>query len=346
MDPHTDPGPVALALAERSAALEERILSPLAARSWPARRAVPEPDCGLRSPLQRDRDRIVHCKSFRRLKHKTQVFVAPEGDHYRTRLTHSLEVTQVARTVARALRLNEDLTEAVGLGHDLGHPPFGHIGEAILDECLRERFDGGFRHYEHSLRVVDVLERDGIGLNLCDDVRDGIVCHSGRAPQPRTLEGRIVRIVDRVAYINHDIDDALRAGVITEADLPAGPIAVLGTTGPRRIDALVHDLVEHSEPAGDIVQGEELGAAMDELRTFMFERVYLGPQARTEHARIERVIRTLFDHYASDLDRLPDGGGAPGAQPAQRVTDYLAGMTDRYCIRVFETLTVPESFAA
>ena len=346
MDPHAAPGLVARAFAERGAALEEQTLAPAAARSWPARRAVAEPDCGLRSPLQRDRDRIVHCKSFRRLKHKTQVFVAPEGDHYRTRLTHTLEVTQIARTVARALRLNEDLTEAIGLGHDLGHPPFGHIGEAVLDACLSERFGGGFRHYEHSLRVVDVLERDGAGLNLNDDVRDGILCHSGRAPQPRTLEGRIVRIVDRVAYLNHDIDDALRAGVITEADLPAGPIAVLGPTGPERIDALVHDLVEHSDAAGDIVQGAELGAAMDALRTFMFDRVYLGPSARTEHARIERVIRTLFEHYADDPARLPDGGGAPGADAAQRVTDYLAGMTDRYCIRAFEALTVPESFAA
>ena len=346
MDAHAHPGPVALSFAERSAAVEEQQLSALAARSWPARRRLPEADCGLRSPLQRDRDRIVHCKSFRRLKHKTQVFVAPEGDHYRTRLTHTLEVTQVARTVARALRLNEDLTEAIGLGHDLGHPPFGHIGEGVLDACLREHFDGGFRHYEHSLRVVDVLERGGAGLNLCDDVRDGILCHSGRAPQPRTLEGRIVRIVDRVAYLNHDIDDALRAGVITDADLPAGPIAVLGPTGTERIDALVHDLVEHAEVAGEIVQGVELGAAMDELRTFMFDRVYMGARARTEHVRIERVIRTLFEHYSGDLERLPDGGGAPGADAAQRVTDYLAGMTDRYCIRVFEALTVPESFAA
>ena len=346
VDPHADPGPVAAGFATRRAALEEETLSAAAARSWPARRRVPEPDCGLRSPLQRDRDRIVHSKAFRRLKHKTQVFVSPEGDHYRTRLTHTIEVTQIARTVARALRLNEDLAEAVGLGHDLGHPPFGHIGEGVLDACLRERFDGAFRHYEHSLRVVDVLERDGAGLNLNDDVRDGIACHSGRAPLPRTLEGRIVRIVDRVAYINHDIDDAVRAGVLDEADLPAAPLAVLGRTGSQRIDALVHDLVEHSAVAGDIVQGEAAGAAMDELRTFMFDHVYLGPIARTEHARIERVIRTLFEHYAADPSRIPDGGGAPGADAAQRVTDYLAGMTDRYCIRVFEQLTVPESFAA
>ncbi|HMS61522.1 MAG TPA: deoxyguanosinetriphosphate triphosphohydrolase [Solirubrobacteraceae bacterium] len=346
MDAHGNPGPVAAAYAERRRALEEATLAPGAARSWPAIRRTPEPACGLRSPLQRDRDRIVHCKAFRRLKHKTQVFVAPEGDHYRTRLTHTLEVTQIARTVARALRLNEDLTEAIGLGHDLGHPPFGHIGEGVIDACVQERYGREFRHYEHSLRVVEVLERGGAGLNLTEDVRDGILCHSGRAPRPRTLEGRIVRIVDRVAYINHDIDDAVRAGVIDDADLPPGPLAVLGPTGSARIDALVHDLVEHSAPAGDIVQGAEAGAAMDELRTWMFDNVYLGPVARTEHARIERVLQTLFAHYAGDPARVPDGGGAPGADEGQRVTDYLAGMTDRYCIRVFEELTVPESFAA
>jgi dGTPase len=345
MDPHADPGPVAEGYADRRRAFEDAWLSPLAARSWPARRARPEDDCGLRTPLQRDRDRIVHSKAFRRLKHKTQVFVAPEGDHYRTRLTHTIEVTQISRTVARALALNEDLTEAIGLGHDLGHPAFGHIGEAVLDDCLRERFGGGFRHYEHSLRVVDVLERDGAGLNLCEDVRDGIARHSGRAPLPRTLEGRIVRLVDRVAYINHDIDDALRAGVLREEDLPREPIAVLGDTGTRRIDVLVHDLVEHSERAGDVVQGPQAGAAMDALRTFMFERVYLGEPARREHAKIERMLRALFDAYVAEPERLPDGGGAPDADVAQRVTDWLAGMTDRYCIRAFETLSVPEAFA-
>jgi dGTPase len=192
---------------------------------------------------------------------------------------------------------------------------------------------------------VDVLEREGAGLNLTDDVRDGIVCHSGRAPMPRTLEGRIVRLVDRVAYINHDIDDSVRAGVLREDDLPVEPIAVLGDTGSRRIDTLVHDLVETSDVAGDIVQGTEAGAAMDALRNFMFERVYLGAAARREHVKIERVVRTLFDHYADDPLRLPDGGGVPGADTAQRVTDYLAGMTDRYCIRAFEALAVPESFA-
>jgi dGTPase len=345
MDVAAAPGEVAEAFAARQQSWEEQHLSPPAARSYPARRAVPEPDCGLRTPLQRDRDRIVHSKAFRRLKHKTQVFVSPEGDHYRTRLTHTLEVTQVSRTVARALGLNEDLTEAIGLGHDLGHSPFGHLGEAVLDACMRERFGGRFRHWEHSLRVVDVLERDGRGLNLTDDVRDGILSHSGRSPAPRTLEGGIVRIVDRIAYINHDIDDAVRAGVLREADLPRDAIAVLGDTGSHRIDALVHDLVEHSARAGSIVQGAEAASAMDELRTFMFGHVYLGDRQRGEHAKIERLLRTLFGHYASDPSRLPDGGGAPGSDLSQRVVDYLAGMTDRYCVRVFEDLTIPESFA-
>jgi dGTPase len=345
MDLAAAPGHVADAFAARQQAREDEHLSPLAARSYPARRQVPETDCGLRTPLQRDRDRIVHSKAFRRLKHKTQVFVSPEGDHYRTRLTHTLEVTQVSRTVARALRLNEDLTEAVGLGHDLGHSPFGHIGEAVLDACMRERFGRAFRHYEHSLRVVDVLEEDGRGLNLSDDVRDGILGHSGRSTPPRTLEGAIVRIVDRIAYINHDIDDAVRAGVLDEADLPREAIAVLGDTGSHRIDALVHDLVEQSDRAGAIVQGEQAGAAMDELRSFMFDHVYLGERQRSEHVKIERLLRTLFEHYVADPSRLPDGGGAPDADLGQRVIDYLAGMTDRYCVRVFEALTVPESFA-
>jgi dGTPase len=341
------------AFAERQRALEESTLSPLAARSYPARRAHAEEDCGLRTPFQRDRDRIVHCKAFRRLTHKTQVFVAPEGDHYRTRLTHTLEVTQISRTVARALRLNEDLTEAIGLGHDLGHPPFGHIGEEVLDSCLRERFDTGFRHYEHSLRVVEHLERDGRGLNLTEQVREGIARHSSRAPQPQTLEGRIVRVMDRVAYINHDIDDALRAGVLREEELPAGPLAVLGDSGSRRIDTLVHDMVEHSERAGDIVQGERAGAAMAELRKFMFEHVYLGPAVRAEHERIAGVVRRLFEHYVEHPEALPAGVLAPGegaSRPreedlARGVTDYLAGMTDRYCIRAYTELQVPRAFA-
>ncbi len=337
-------GAVAAAFAERIRGREERELSPLATFSYPARRRVAEADCGLRTPFQRDRDRIVHSKAFRRLKHKTQVFVSPTGDHYRTRLTHTLEVTQVSRTVARALALNEDLVEAIGLGHDLGHPPFGHVGEDALDRCLTERFGLRFMHHEHSLRVVDTLERDGQGLNLTEPVRDGIVSHSGRAQEPVTLEGKIVRLVDRVAYINHDIDDALRAGLLSPDDLPAGPLEILGDSGPTRIDMLVHDLVEHSAQAGDIAQGETIGAAMAELRAFMFERVYLGPEATREHAKIRLVVRSLFDHYCAHPEEIPDS--IPPGDVARRVTDYLAGMTDRFCIRAFEDLNVPVAFAS
>jgi dGTPase len=339
---------VANVFAERRRELEESTLSPLAARSYPARRARAEDDCALRTPFQRDRDRIVHSKAFRRLKHKTQVFVAPQGDHYRTRLTHTLEVTTISRTVARALRLNEDLTEAIGLGHDLGHPPFGHIGEEVLDNCLKERFgaEAGFRHYEHSLRVVERLERDGTGLNLTEQVRDGIAGHSSRAPLPQTLEGRIVRVMDRVAYINHDIDDAVRAGLLHEDELPVQPIAVLGASGSARIDALVHDMVEHSESTGDIVQGVQAGAAMSELRDFMFEHVYLGPAVRAEHVRIAGVVRALFEHYVEQPNHLPAADdGHEDDQLARRVTDYLAGMTDRYCIREYTELRVPKAFA-
>ena len=337
--------PVSEGFARRIAELERTTLSESAARSYPARRARPEPDCTLRTPYQRDRDRIVHCKSFRRLKHKTQVFVAPLGDHYRTRLTHTLEVSTISRTVARALRLNEDLVEAIGLGHDLGHPPFGHIGEEVLDSCLNERFGRHFTHYEHSLRVVEHLERDGVGLNLTEQVRDGIAGHSSRAPLPATLEGRIVRIIDRVAYINHDIDDALRAGLLHEEDLPADAIAVLGQTGSQRIDTLVHDMVEHSAPECEIVQGAPAAEAMAALRDFMFERIYLGPDVRAERERIENVLRTLFAYYVDQPEQLPERphGETEATQEdlATRVTDYLAGMTDRYCVRSYKELRIP-----
>ncbi len=319
---------------------EAEFLSDRATPSYPAQRRVEEADSPIRTPFQRDRDRIVHSKAFRRLKHKTQVFIAPEGDHYRTRLTHTLEACGIARTVARALRLNEDLTEAIGLGHDLGHPPFGHTGEEVLDEALRAHCGSGFKHNEHSLRVVDVLERDGHGLNLTEQVRDGILNHTG-PNKPQSLEGRIVKLVDRVAYINHDIDDALRAGVLRPEDLPAAEIELLGPTGSKRIDTLVRDIVEQSATAGDIVQSEEVGGAMLRLRKFMFQNVYLAEPARHEHERVERTLRALFDHHMEHPEQVPEG--EVGASDCQRVADYIAGMTDRYCISRFTELAVPEA---
>ena len=296
---------------------EERWLSPLAVRSYDTRgRNLPEEECRLRTPFQRDRDRIVHSKAFRRLRLKTQVFVDPDGDHFRTRLTHTLETTGIARGVARALRLNEDLVEAIGLGHDLGHPPFGHAGEEALDEIVREHGGRGFRHNEHSLRVVERLERDGRGLNLTWEVRNGILKHTG-AGEPETLEGRVVRIVDRVAYINHDIDDAIRAGWLSSDDLPQHELELLGETGSRRIDTLVHDLVESSAHAGEIVQSEEIGAAMLSLRAFMFDRVYL----RQEHGHIRATVRRIFEDLVDVRGLSVDDA-----------TDYLAGMTDRFAL--------------
>jgi dGTPase len=320
---------------ERIERLEKEGLSPLAERSYPARRERPEPDSEHRTPFQRDRDRIVHSKAFRRLKHKTQVFISPEGDHYRTRLTHTLEACGIARNVARALGLNEDLTEAIGLGHDLGHPPFGHIGEDVLDRCVQEHYGERFRHNRHSLRVVERIER----LNLTDQVRDGILHHTGDEPAA-TLEGRIVRVVDRIAYINHDIDDAVRAGVLRFEDLPAAEIELLGATGSDRIEMLVSDLLERSEQAGDIVQGDEVGGAMLRLRAFLFEHVYLAADAQREQPRIERMLRALFDHYAES----PPPPVVEGASDRERVVDWLAGMTDRFAVSTFARLSLPRGF--
>jgi dGTPase len=323
---HEPRGPVGDSLTTLVRQSESGWLSPLAVRSYEGRgRAREEEPCAVRTPFQRDRDRIVHTKSFRRLMHKTQVFIDPAGDHYRTRLTHTLETTGISRTVARALQLNEDLVEAIGLGHDLGHTPFGHAGEDGLDQALRDRFGLHFRHNEQSLRIVDVLERDGRGLNLSHEVRDGILNHTG-PDEPETLEGRIVRLVDRIAYINHDIDDALRAGVLESGDLPRDEIELLGDSGSRRIDALVHDLVETSAEAGDFSQSEAVGGAMLSLREFMFERVYLGPHAAAEHRRAVAIVRRIFGHL---IDR---------GQPVQEGLDYVAGMTDRFALSYVETL--------
>jgi dGTPase len=306
------------AFEERIRALEED-LSPFAVRSFETRgREVPEDRSTVRTPFQRDRDRIVHSKPFRRLKGKTQVFIDPEGDHYRTRMTHTLETTAISRVVARALRLNEDLVEAIGLGHDIGHTPFGHAGEDALDDALRERFDRRFRHNEQSLRIAQAL-------NLTYEVCNGILTHTGER-EPESLEGKIVRLVDRVAYINHDIDDALRYGLLREDDLPHEEIAVLGPTGSKRIDRLVQDIVAASEGVGDIRQTAEVGEAMLSLRAFMFERVYLGPQAAPEHEKAHATVRRIFDHLVEQGD------------PLDEVVDYIAGMTDRFALDYAESL--------
>ena len=304
----------------RIRALEES-LSPYAVRSLETRgRELPEAPCSVRTEFQRDRDRIVHSKPFRRLKGKTQVFIDPSGDHYRTRMTHTLETTAISRVVARALRLNEDLAEVIGLGHDMGHTPFGHAGEDALDRALRARLgDGpGFRHHEHSYRIAR-------GLNLTHEVCEGILTHTGER-EPETLEAKIVRIVDRVAYINHDIDDAVRYGLLREADLPTEEIELLGPTGSDRIDRLVHDLVETSADAGDIRQSDEIGAAMHRLRDFMFERVYLAEHAREEHRRAHETIDRIVDHLA-------ERGDAP-----EEIVAYVAGMTDRFALAYAERL--------
>ena len=303
---------------ERIRALEES-LSPFAVRSFETRgRALPEEKCGVRTPFQRDRDRIVHSKPFRRLKGKTQVFIDPAGDHYRTRMTHTLETTAISRVVARALRLNEDLTEAIGLGHDMGHTPFGHAGEDALDDAVQKRFGRRFLHNEQSLRIAR-------SLNLTHEVCDGILTHTGER-EPETLEGKIVRLVDRVAYINHDIDDAVRYGLLSDDDLPHEEIAVLGPTGSARIDTLVHDIVDQSDGVDDIRQSAEVGEAMLSLRAFMFERVYLGPQAAPEHARAHDVVRRIFDHLVERGDSVDE------------IVDYIAGMTDRFAIAYAESL--------
>ena len=313
------PETVAETFAARIRELEDAWLSPLAVRSYETRgRLRPEPESPVRTPFQRDRDRIVHSKPFRRLKGKTQVFIDPAGDHFRTRMTHTLETSAISRVVARALRLNEDLVEAISLGHDTGHPPFGHAGEEALDSALETRFGQRFRHNEESARIAE-------RLNLTEEVRNGILTHTGEQ-EPATLEGKIVRVVDRVAYINHDIDDAIRHGILADDDLPRDEIELLGPRGSLRIDKLVRDLVEASEAAGDIRQSDEVGEAMLSLRSFMFERVYHGQHARGEHARAYRVIGRIFEH-------LVERGDEPDA-----IVAFVSGMTDRFALHYAETL--------
>jgi len=317
--------------------VREPPLDPRAARAKDATREVAEEPCPLRTAFQRDRDRIIHAKAFRRLKHKTQVFISPEGDHYRTRLTHTLEVSAIGRTVARAMGLNEDLVEAITMGHDLGHAPFGHAGEHALDDLLREEHGRRFHHNEQSVRVVEVLEGDGRGLNLTREVRDGIRHHTGSG-RPTTLEGQIVRLVDRIAYVNHDIDDAIRARIIAPSDLPADEIAVLGGTTTERITRLVTDIVDSSADEDEIMQSDEVGEAFRSLRTYMFREVYLASPAADEADRARYVVQGLVRAHIADPSLLPPGGDD---DQVTRVTDFVSGMTDRYALRVHREIFVP-----
>lgn len=323
--------------------LERTYLGPFATLSEKSKgREREEAQCDIRPVFQRDRDRILHCKSFRRLKHKTQVFLTPKGDHYRTRLTHTLEVSQNARTIAKALRLNEDLVEAIALGHDLGHTPFGHAGERVLNSIC----EGGFRHNEQSVRIVEKLEKEGEGLNLTWEVRDGILNHQ-TSLMPSTLEGKIVRLSDKIAYVNHDIDDAIRARVLDEEDIPMEYREVLGMTTRERLDNLIHDIITNSLGKNDICMSKDVETAMRDLRKFMFEKVYRNPVAKGEEERAEGLIRRLFQYYIQHTDKLPSWYLEMIEQGQDReriVCDYIAGMTDQYAIAKFEEYFMPKAW--
>ena len=332
-----------MTLREMTEQRERETLSPYASLSAESKgRLRPLEPCGIRTCYQRDIDRIVHSKSFRRLMHKTQVFLQPEGDHYRTRMTHTLEVARIARTIARGLRLNEDLTEAIALGHDLGHTPFGHAGERVLNEIL----DGGFRHNEQSLRVVDRLENGGDGLNLCYETRRGIVCHTGK-DTAETLEGQIVRVADKIAYVNHDIDDAMRGGIIYPLDIPLDVSQVLGWDHSGRINTLTEDVITASMGKDKIVQSPQKGAAMAKLRAFMFEAVYRNPVAKGEESKAQDMIARLFEYYQKDPDKLPpdyqDIRIREGVDRA--VCDYIAGMTDKFAVDTYTEAFIPMSWS-
>ena len=320
---------------------EKEYLSPFATLSMNSKgRFRPEDECDIRPVFQRDRDRIIHSKSFRRLKDKTQVFLTPEGDHYRTRLTHTLEVSQNARTIAKALRLNEDLAEAIALGHDLGHTPFGHAGERALNEVCPY----GFEHNVQSVRTVDVLEKSGMGLNLTMEVRDGILNHQ-TSGNPATLEGKIVRFSDKIAYIHHDMDDAVRGGILTESDIPKEISDVIGETCGERLDVFIHDLVTNSQGKNDICMSDEVDRAMKQLRNFMFERVYNNRQAKGEEEKAEQLMITLYEYYMKNINLLPQEYQRlmyDGEAKERVVCDYIGAMTDRFAIAKYEEIYIPK----
>ncbi len=320
---------------------QEQYLAPYATHGTKGREHPIAP-CDMRTDFQRDRDRIIHCKSFRRLKYKTQVFLSPEGDHYRTRLTHTLEVSQIARTLARSLRLNEDLTEAIALGHDLGHTPFGHIGERSLDSLMPD----GFQHNKQSLRMVEVLENGGKGLNLTWEVRDGILCHSGKQ-LPATLEGHCVRLADRIAYLNHDLDDALRGGVLKPFELPADCLKVLGKEHGERINTMILDIISVSRGKAEIAMSPLVQSAMDGLREFMFEKVYRDAWRAAEELRCDHVVTALFEYYMKHPGEMPEEFLLIGYQEGMEraVCDFVSCMTDRYAIRDYQKIFVPSGFA-
>ena len=331
-----------MTLREQTQRREDSLLSPFACRSAQSRgRARQEKECDIRTPFQRDIDRIVYSKAFRRLKHKTQVFLQPEGDHYRTRMTHTLEVSRIARTIARALDLNEDLTEAIALGHDLGHTPFGHAGERMLAQLMPE----GFAHYQQSVRVVDRLEKNGQGLNLTWEVRNGILCHTKGTPAA-TLEGQVVRLADHIAYINHDIEDALRGGVIFPMDMPLEVSNVLGFTHGDRINTLVHDAITASQGQDHIVQSHPVEEAMLALKDFMFASVYTNPLAKGEEGKAQNMLQALFQYYQGNPDELPSDFQTIRLEDGvdRAVCDYIAGMTDPFAVEKYKELFIPKGW--
>ncbi len=332
-----------MTIRERTEQWEQEYLSPYAMHSADSKgRLRPEEQCDIRTVFQRDRDRIIHCKSFRRLKDKTQVFLTPEGDHYRTRLTHTLEVSQNARTIAKALKLNEELAEAIALGHDLGHTPFGHAGERALNRVCPY----GFEHSAQSVRTVDLLEKEGRGLNLTYEVRDGILNHQ-TVGKPHTLEGKIVRLSDKIAYIHHDMDDAVRAGILTEEDVPKDISEILGATPNQRLNHFIHDIVTTSMGKNDILMSEPVDDAMKRLRRFMFERVYENPEAKSEEGKAEILMETLYQHYLKNIDDLPEEflKLLSEGEPREKVVcDYVGAMSDRFAIATYEEIYIPKSW--